>query len=155
MPATDLNDTLQCAQCGQVMHGDCHKPPLSAQLCKRFDWECPNCKACKECMKAGDESRLLICEMCDQSTHLHCMDPPLSAVPTTSWFCKSCIECSFCTKQMPPISKLSHGYWLDGSRDRLCEDCHGQYKKEVEKDAEKEDHENDEDLCGKCKKEAY
>jgi len=134
---TEVNDVLQCSRCEKTLHGKCHAPPLQSNLVKRFEWECSDCKVCKECARSDEENKIIICEMCDQSAHIHCLDPPLKEVPVYAWYCQSCVSCNFCAKKLQPLNNAKEGHWLDGV-DRLCSQCFSTYNK-------------DGDFCGLCK----
>ncbi|CAB9524118.1 protein ligase UHRF1 [Seminavis robusta] len=47
--------------------------------------------ACRVCFGKHEQSKLLLCDRCDDEYHTFCLDPPLKAVPSTGWFCPSCV----------------------------------------------------------------
>jgi hypothetical protein len=62
--------------------------------------------------------------MCDRGTHIHCLDPPLDKIPqNTNWYCKECIQCISCGKEVPPVQMRNDALWYNETI-RMCEECH-------------------------------
>ena len=47
---------------------------------------------CVYCFGKHDREKLLLCDGCDIENHIYCLDPPLPAIPSGSWYCKTCIK---------------------------------------------------------------
>lgn len=120
--AVKENNVLECSVCFKRMHADCHKPPLKVTLIDTFDWECPECKMCRECKETTDEDKIIMCEMCDRAVHIHCLEPPLEKVPSKKWFCSDCINCEKCQKKVQPVKEKDEAIW-NSKRQRICEAC--------------------------------
>ena len=83
---------LQCSVCRRAFHERCLDEILAdSSVAREPNWQCADCKACKECGKGGNEKFLLLCEQCDRGVHTYCLKPPLKKVPTGDFYCDECI----------------------------------------------------------------
>ena len=48
--------------------------------------------ACDHCGKTDQEDTLVMCTHCDHGRHIACFSPPIYVVPTSDWFCPSCLN---------------------------------------------------------------
>ena len=79
--------------------------------------------------------------MCDQSVHEKCLTEAQSSdlLQRTGQFgCDECIKCHFCKIELPVVTDIALGHWLDNT-ERLCEKCSSTYEREG-------------DGCGLCRK---
>ncbi|KAK2716692.1 uncharacterized protein LOC136039595 [Artemia franciscana] len=47
---------------------------------------------CEICIRIDDEETMLLCDSCNDGYHIGCLQPPLKTVPSTNWFCSTCIN---------------------------------------------------------------
>lgn len=52
--------------------------------------------ACRVCFSKHDRTRTILCDICDSEYHMDCLSPPLLELPSSDWFCPTCIN--FCIK---------------------------------------------------------
>lgn len=48
-------------------------------------------QVCEICTMDHDPDTIVLCDGCDRGYHLNCLTPPLTAVPTSQFFCDSCL----------------------------------------------------------------
>lgn len=48
--------------------------------------------ACRVCFSKRDRDRTILCDICDAEYHTDCLSPPLEKIPTTDWFCPTCVN---------------------------------------------------------------
>lgn len=48
--------------------------------------------ACRVCFSKHDRSSTMLCDICDAEYHMNCLSPPLSSLPSTDWFCPTCVK---------------------------------------------------------------
>jgi hypothetical protein len=49
-------------------------------------------KVCEICRQGTRAEEILLCDHCDCGFHLKCLKPPLTIIPTTDWYCSSCLR---------------------------------------------------------------
>lgn len=48
-------------------------------------------QVCEICTKDHDPHKIVLCDGCDRGYHLNCLSPPLQEVPTSQFFCDTCL----------------------------------------------------------------
>ncbi|ORY58689.1 JmjC domain, hydroxylase-domain-containing protein [Leucosporidium creatinivorum] len=48
-------------------------------------------EVCEICTKDHDPHKIVLCDGCDRGYHLNCLSPPLQEVPTSQFFCDTCL----------------------------------------------------------------
>jgi len=48
---------------------------------------CPGCNK-----EEGNHGLMVLCDACDRGYHPRCVDPPLDEIPSTEWYCPSCVS---------------------------------------------------------------
>ena len=50
---------------------------------------------CRSCFGKHDAEFLLLCDACNQESHTYCLDPPLTSIPSSNWFCTTCVKAGY------------------------------------------------------------
>lgn len=48
--------------------------------------------ACRVCFSKHERDRTILCDICDAEYHMDCLSPPLEQIPSTDWFCPTCVN---------------------------------------------------------------
>lgn len=48
--------------------------------------------ACRVCFSKRDRKSTILCDICDAEYHIDCLSPPLGQIPSTDWFCPTCVN---------------------------------------------------------------
>ncbi len=48
--------------------------------------------ACRVCFSKRDRTSTILCDICDSEYHMDCLSPPLLSLPSTDWFCPTCVN---------------------------------------------------------------
>lgn len=48
--------------------------------------------ACRVCFSKRDRMSTILCDICDSEYHMDCLSPPLLSLPSTDWFCPTCVN---------------------------------------------------------------
>ncbi|KAG8748277.1 hypothetical protein FRC10_007667 [Ceratobasidium sp. 414] len=95
---------VSCASCGRSGHPTCIQIPQLADVIRKYEWRCQECKECEICKEKGDDSKMLFCDMCDRGWHYDCLTPPLLRPPRGTWSCPLCASSAPSTSKLPPAT---------------------------------------------------
>ncbi|KAG9104993.1 hypothetical protein FRC06_002914 [Ceratobasidium sp. 370] len=98
---------VSCASCGRSGHPTCIQIPQLADVIRKYEWRCQECKECEICKEKGDDSKMLFCDMCDRGWHYDCLTPPLLRPPRGTWSCPLCASSAPSTSKLPPATTKS------------------------------------------------